>query len=72
MYSHYWTQFLCRVLKTLDKAWKTLGERVDECDSRQRSLGEPYIGNRFFTEYFLSGTQQSFAKCHQVLVKAMA
>jgi hypothetical protein len=46
---------LCRVSLP---AWKTLGEVFVECDTRQRELGELYIGNSFFAEYFLSGTRQ--------------
>jgi hypothetical protein len=53
---HYWNNLLCR-------DWKTLGKLFAECDSRQRSLDELYIGNGFFAEYFLSG------ECHQVLGK---
>lgn len=30
-----------------------------ECHTRQRSLGEPDVGNDNFAEYFLSGTWQS-------------
>jgi hypothetical protein len=41
------------MLQALDKAQKTT-----ECDSRQRGLGELYIDNNFFVEYFLSGTRQ--------------
>jgi hypothetical protein len=47
-----------QVSKTLDKAWKTLDEGFAECNTRQRKLGELYIGNGFFAEYFLSGTRQ--------------
>jgi hypothetical protein len=32
------------------------------CDSRQRGLGELYIDNRFFVEYFLLGTRQSLCR----------
>jgi hypothetical protein len=28
----------------LCQAWKTLGESITECDTRQRRLGELYIG----------------------------
>ena len=44
--------------EALGKAWKTLGEDFAECDTRQRKLGELYIGNDFFAEHFLSGTRQ--------------
>jgi hypothetical protein len=40
------------VSEALGKAWKTLGEGFAECDTRQRELGELYIGNGFFAEYF--------------------
>jgi hypothetical protein len=49
---NYWTQLLCQVLQTLGKANKTLDKPFAECDSQQRSLGELYIGNVFFAEYF--------------------
>jgi hypothetical protein len=54
---HYQKQLLCRVSEALDKAWKRLGEDFADCDTRQRKLGELYIGNDFFAEYFLSGTR---------------
>jgi hypothetical protein len=50
---HYRTQ-----LQALDKAHKTLGKVFAECDSHQRGLGELYIANSSFVEYFLSSTQQ--------------
>jgi hypothetical protein len=40
-------------------AWKTIGECFAECDTRQKKLGELYIGNDFFVEYFLSGNLPS-------------
>jgi hypothetical protein len=46
----------------LGKVWKTLGEVLAECDTRQRELGELYIDNRFFVEYFLSSTQQKLCR----------
>jgi hypothetical protein len=46
------------VTEALGKAWKTLDEGFAECDTRQRELGELYIGNDFFAEYFLPDTQQ--------------
>jgi hypothetical protein len=36
--------------------------RFAECDTRQRELGEQYIGNDFFAEYFLSGTRQKLCR----------
>jgi hypothetical protein len=44
------------VLEALGKARKTLGKVFVECNTRQRTLGELYIGNGLFAEYFLSGT----------------
>jgi hypothetical protein len=40
------------------KARKTLGKVFAECNTRQRTLGELYIGNSLFAEYCLSGTRQ--------------
>jgi hypothetical protein len=59
---HYWKQLLCRVSEALDNIWKTLGEGFAECDTRQRRLGELYIGNDFFADYFLSGTRQRLCR----------
>jgi hypothetical protein len=42
---------------SIDKGQKTLDKLFARCDSRQRVLGEPYIGNGFFAEYFLLCTQ---------------
>jgi hypothetical protein len=50
VFAHYWNQALCRVPEALGKVFA-------ECDTRQRELGEQYIGNGFFAEYFLSGTR---------------
>jgi hypothetical protein len=66
--NHYRTQLLCRVSQTLGKGYFTLGKGFVECNTRQRTLGELYIGNSLFAEYFLSGTRQSdgdgsFAEC---------
>ena len=44
--------------KTLGKGYFTLGKGFAECNTRQRTLGELYIGNSLFAEYFLSGTRQ--------------
>jgi hypothetical protein len=33
-----------------------------ECNTRQRTLGELYIGNGLFAEYFLSGTRQRLCR----------
>jgi hypothetical protein len=62
---HYRNRALCRVPEALGKAWKTLGKVFAECDTRQIELSKYYIGNGFFTEYFLSG----FAECQKVLDK---
>jgi hypothetical protein len=59
---HYRTQLLCRVSQTLGKARKTLGKGFAECNTRQRTLGELYIGNGLFSEYFLSGTRQRICR----------
>jgi hypothetical protein len=48
---HYRNQLLCHVSQTHGKGFA-------ECNTRQRTLGELYIGNRLFAEYFLSGTRQ--------------
>jgi hypothetical protein len=53
--SHYRNQRLCRVSQTHDKGYCTLGKAFAECHTRQRTLGELYIGNSLFAEYFLSG-----------------
>jgi hypothetical protein len=55
---HYRMQLLCRVSQTLGKGYFTLGKCFAECNTRQRTLGELYIGNSLFAEYFLSGTRQ--------------
>jgi hypothetical protein len=39
-------------LSSADKVQKALDKLFDECDSRQRSLGELYIRSSFFVEYF--------------------
>jgi hypothetical protein len=59
---HYRNQTLCRVPEALGKPWKTLDKVFDESDTRQRELGEQYIGNSFFVEYFLSGTRQRLCR----------
>jgi hypothetical protein len=56
--NHYRKQLLCRVSEALGKDWKALGKGFAECDTWQRKLGELYIGNNFFAEYFLSNTRQ--------------
>jgi hypothetical protein len=58
---HYRNRSLCRVSEALGEGWKTLGKA---CDTRQRELGEPYIGNGFFAEYFLSGSRQKKSHRH--------
>jgi hypothetical protein len=55
---HYRKQAVYRVSDALGKVCKTLGEGFVEYDTRQRELGELYIGNNLFAEYFLSGTRQ--------------
>jgi hypothetical protein len=55
---HYRNQLLCRVSQTHGKDNFTLGKRFAECYTRQRTLGELYIGNSLFADYFLSGTRQ--------------
>jgi hypothetical protein len=53
--SHYRNRALCRVPEALGKVFV-------ECDTRQRKLGEQYISNDFFAEYFLSGTRQRLCR----------
>jgi hypothetical protein len=60
--NNYRNRTLCRVPEALGKARKTLGKVFAECDTRQRDLGEQYIGNDFFAEYFLSDTQQRLCR----------
>jgi hypothetical protein len=52
---HYRTQLLCRVSQTLGKGFA-------ECNTWQRTLGELYISNSLFAEYFLSGTRQRICR----------
>ena len=59
---HYRNRVLCRVSKTLGKGYFTLGKGFAECNTRQRTLGELYIGNSLFAEYFLSGTRQRLCR----------
>jgi hypothetical protein len=59
---HYRNLALCRVPKAFDKAWKTLGEVFAECRTRQKDIGELYIGNDIFVKYFLSGTRQRLCR----------
>jgi hypothetical protein len=71
--SDYQTQLLCRVLQVLGKAHKTLGKLFAQCDSRQRCLGELYIGSGFCRVLFvghsaktlLSATWYSANKIHR-------
>jgi hypothetical protein len=42
------------------------GECFTECDTQQRKLGELYIGNDFFVEYFLLGTRQRICRVSAV------
>jgi hypothetical protein len=46
------------VSETHGKGYFTLGKGFAECNTRQRTLGELYIGNSLFAAYFLSGTRQ--------------
>jgi hypothetical protein len=57
-HTHYRNQLLCRVSETHGKGYFTLGKGFAECNTRQRTLDELYIGNSLFAEYFLSGTRQ--------------
>jgi hypothetical protein len=70
---HYRNQLLCRVSPTHGKGKFTLGKCFAECNTRQRTLGELYIGNSLFAEYYLSGTRQAlgkdFAECQTALGK---
>jgi hypothetical protein len=50
------------VSQTLGKGYFTLGKGFAECNTRQRTLGELYIGNSLFAEYFLSGTRQRICR----------
>jgi hypothetical protein len=59
---HYRSRPLCRVLEALGKARKTLGKVFAECNTQQRTLGELYIGNDLFAEYFLSDTRQRISR----------
>jgi hypothetical protein len=47
---------LCRVSKTLDKGYFTLGKDFAECNTRQRTLGK-----RFFAEYFFGHSAKTLA-----------
>jgi hypothetical protein len=44
------------------KYYFTLGKGFAECNTRQRTLDELYIGNRLFAEYILLGTRQRFCR----------
>jgi hypothetical protein len=50
------------VSETHGKDYFTLGKAFAECNTRQRTLGELYIGNSLFAEYFLSGTRQRLCR----------
>jgi hypothetical protein len=41
---------------------QALGKHFAQCDTQKRELGEQYIGNSFFAEYFLSGTRQRLCR----------
>jgi hypothetical protein len=66
---HYRNQLLCRVSETHDKGYFTLGKGFAECNTRQRTLGELYIGNNLFAEYFCRALGKDFAECHLELGK---
>jgi hypothetical protein len=57
------------VSEALGKAWKTLDEGFVECDTRQRRLGELYIGIDFLMSTFYRVLGKSFVECHSVLGK---
>jgi hypothetical protein len=57
------------VPEALGKAWKTLGTGFAECRTRQRGLGEQYIGKAFFAESFFRALGTNFAECQAVLGK---
>jgi hypothetical protein len=59
---HYRNQFLCRVSQTLGNGYFTLGKGFAECNTRQITLGELYIGSGLFAEYFMSGTRQRICR----------
>jgi hypothetical protein len=48
-YIHYRKRPLCRVSEALGKVSKTL--------DKKKKIGELYIDNGFFADYFLSGTR---------------
>jgi hypothetical protein len=50
------------VSETHGKGYFTLGKCFAECNTRQRTLGELYIGKSIFAEYFLSGTRQRLCR----------
>jgi hypothetical protein len=50
------------VSQTHGKGSFTLGKAFAECNTRQRTLGERYIGSGLFAEYFLSGTRQRICR----------
>jgi hypothetical protein len=59
---HYRNRVLCRVSKTLEKNYFTLGKSFAECNTRQRTLGKDFIGKRFFVECFFSDTRQRLCR----------
>jgi hypothetical protein len=66
---HYRNQLLCHVSQTHGKGYFTLGKGFAECNTRQRTLGELYIGSGLFAEYFLSGTRQRICRVSLTLGK---
>jgi hypothetical protein len=55
--------------QALGKAWKTLGKGFAECRTRQRGLGEQYIGKAFFAEYFFGYSAQTLPSARQYSTK---
>jgi hypothetical protein len=60
--THYRNRVLCRVFKTLDKHYFTLGKGFAECNTRQKTLGKDFIGKWFFAECFFSDTRQRLCR----------
>jgi hypothetical protein len=53
------------VSQAFGKVSITLGKIITEYNIRQRVFGEQFIGNVFFTEYFMSVLGKVFAECRQ-------
>jgi hypothetical protein len=67
--NHYRNRVLCRVSKTLDKGYFTLGKGFAECNTRQRTLDKYFIGKGFFAEYFFRTLGKDFVECQKALGK---